>query len=199
MHININDVLTATLAYLDEALSTEIIKAGITEDPVDLDKLIAMINDIRFQIDFTLMGSAVEVQELFDKYRNRPADESNIEIRTLLDLVTYIKTYVHDNYGQDVVNVGIACNTKGGIYYNLIERLADLITMHSTVDKLNTCQDESITQTMNTNAWIDLLRANPWLVAAVCLRLIPGYYVIDITVNKFNIEKVNSNATRSSN
>lgn len=165
---------------MDEAITTEFIKSSETKNAQDLTKLIEMVIDIRFQTDFTLMSSPVEVQELYDKYRNRPADESNVEIRTLLDLAAYVKIIINDEHG-------LTLKTTNGDPYNIcITRLVDLLTLHSNVDEQYTCQDESITATMNKEVWKNLLKANPWLVAAVLIRMIPGYHIMDIAINKFN-------------
>ena len=72
--------------------------------------------------------------------------------------------------------------------------------LHSAVVLEETCQDESITNGMSYDEWNRLLKANPWLVAAVCIRLIPGYYILDMTLNKMEIEhKENDNETRGLN
>jgi hypothetical protein len=193
MSIKVNEILTSVLSYLDEAITTEFIKSIEIEDSSDVAKLIEMVTDIRFQLDFTLMSSAVEIQELYDKYRNRPVEESNIEIRTLMDLAGFIKIRINDEYGVGSIKVGSHTLPTYNVF---IDRLADLLTLHSNIDTSYTCQDDSLTQTMNVDMWTNLLRANPWLVAAVCIRLIPGYYIIDITVNKFD-DKGGLNETRS--
>lgn len=196
MNIKVNDILASVLSFLDEAITTEYIKASGIEDSSDLTKLLEMITDIRFQLDFTLMSSVLEVQEFYDRYRNRPVEESNIEIRTLMDLITFIKIKLNDEHGFNTNHV--RSSTTDGPYKLLIQRLADLLTLHSNVEVINSCQDDSFIKTMNANAWSDLLSANPWLVAAVCIRLIPAYYIIDITVNKFDSKGV-LNETRGTN
>lgn len=196
MNIKVNDILASVLSFLDEAITTEYIKATGIENSSDLTKLLEMITDIRFQLDFTLMSSALEVQEFYDKYRNRPVEESNIEIRTLMDLITFIKIKLNDEHGFNVNN--IRASTTDSPYKLFIQRLADLLTIHSNVEITNSCQDDSFIKTMNANAWSDLLSANPWLIAAVCIRLIPTYYIIDITVNKFDSKGV-LNETRGTN
>lgn len=191
MNINVNDILSKIVGYLSEALITENVKFEATEDASDVLKLTSMITDIRFQIDFTLMSSAVEVQELYDKYRNRPTEESNIEIRTLMDLAGYIHILVNDEY--EALN-------HVSQWERLISRLVKLLILHSAVVLEETCQDESITNGMSYDEWNRLLKANPWLVAAVCIRLIPGYYILDMTLNKMEIEhKENDNETRGLN
>lgn len=196
MNIKVNDILASVLSFLDEAITTEYIKATGIENSSDLTKLLEMITDIRFQLDFTLMSSALEVQEFYDKYRNRPVEESNIEIRTLMDLITFIKIKLNDEHGFNVNN--IRSSTTDSPYKLFIQRLADLLTIHSNVEITNSCQDDSFIKTMNANTWSDLLSANPWLIAAVCIRLIPTYYIIDITVNKFDSKGV-LNETRGAN
>ena len=191
MNINVNDILSKIVGYLSEALITENVKFEATEDASDVLKLTSMITDIRFQIDFTLMSSAVEVQELYDKYRNRSTEESNIEIRTLMDLAGYIHILVNDEY--EALN-------HVSQWERLISRLVKLLILHSAVVLEETCQDESITNGMSNDEWNRLLKANPWLVAAVCIRLIPGYYILDMTLNKMEIEhKENDNETRGLN
>ena len=187
MNINVNETLTSVLSYLNEAITTEFIKFAGTKDSTDLDKLVTMITDIRFQLDFTLMSSAVEIQELYDKYRNRPADESQIEIRMLFDLASFIKCEINDKYGY--VNESRANNKDTDPYVIFILRLATLLTLHSNVVSTDTCQDESVTEVMDYASWRKLLLSNPWLVAAVCIRLIPGYYILDITINKLSGEE----------
>lgn len=195
MNIKVNDILASVLSFLDEAISTEYIKASGIGDSSDVIKLIGMITDIRFQLDFTLMSSAGEVQEFYDKYRNRPVEESNVEIRTLMDLATFIKIKINDEHGSDSDKTN---NHMSPVYNNFIERLSDLLTLHSNVNSDYTCQDDSLTQTMDIETWHRLLKANPWLVSAVCIRLIPTYYIIDITVNKFDSKGV-LNEARSTN
>ena len=191
MNINVNDILSKIVGYLSEALITENVKFEATEDASDVLKLTSMITDIRFQIDFTLMSSAVEIQELYDKYRNRPTEESNIEIRTLMDLAGYIHILVNDEY--EALN-------HVSQWERLISRLVKLLILHSAVVLEETCQDESITNGMSYDEWNRLLKANPWLVAAVCIRLIAGYYILDMTLNKMEIEhKENDNETRGLN
>ena len=172
MNIKVNDVLSHVVSNLTEVVATEMTKGNVSGDHTDTLKVTSMLIDLRFQIDFTLMWSVKEVQDLYDKYRNRPAEESNIEIRTLFDLASSINIFVNDTYKD---------GTSPQPWVGLIDRLSDLITLHSEVNPQHTTQDESITQGMDASTWKTLLKANPWLVAAVCIRLIPGYYMLDIT------------------
>lgn len=174
MNIKVNDILSQVVGYLSEAVTTEHIKFDTSKNSDDVVKILEMLTDIRFQVDFTLMSSAIEVQELYDKYRNRPTEESNIEIRTLMDLANYIHILVCDDYER------VGHTTQWDM---LINRLAQMVSLHSNVLMESTCQDESITNGMDTDTWKTLLNSNPWLVAAVCIRLIPGYYILNITLN----------------
>lgn len=188
MNINVNDTLSLIVTYLNEVIATEFIMYTKSKDSQDMVKLAGMLLDIRFQVDFTLMSSAVEVQELYDKYRSRPIEESNIEVRTIMDLATYIQMVLNDGPGIDDGDVP---------YLTFISRLADSLTLHSNVDMSLTCQDESITQTIAHENWIALMQSNPWLVAMICIRLIPSYYIVDMAITKLtDIPKV-TNETRS--
>ena len=181
MIINVNDTISTVVTYLNEVIAAEFIMYNKSGDSADIVKLAEMLLDVRFQIDFTLMSSATEIQELYDKYRNRPVDESNIEVRTIMDLAAYIQMTMSDT----------ALSTNDTPYLTLISRLADLLTLHSNVDISLTCQDESITQTIDHQGWCALMKANPWLVAMVCIRLIPSYYIVDMAVVKLtDIPKV---------
>lgn len=187
MNIKVNDMLSLIVTYLNEVIATEFVMYTQSKDASNMVKLAGMLIDVRFQIDFTLMSSALEVQELYDKYRSRPVEESNIEIRTLMDISGYIHMMLLDEESED----------ESQPYSDFIERLARMITLHSTVDMAITCQDESMTQTMNETSWVSLLHANPWLVAMVCIRFIPSYYIVDMAITKLiDIPKV-KDETRS--
>lgn len=172
MDINVNFVISKTVGYISELIASEKVKFEQSGQGDDLFKLMDMLTDLVFQVDFSLMASVIEVQELYDNYRNRLADESNIEIRTLLKLSSYIHTVVHDEYSEKQVNPWI----------EYIDRLSILISLHSTVNTIHTCQDESILTGMGSNSWSGLLVNNPWLVAAVSIQYIPSYYLLDILV-----------------
>lgn len=186
MNIKVNDMLSLIVTYLNEVIATEFVMYTQNKDASNMVKLAGMLIDVRFQIDFTLMSSALEVQELYDKYRSRPVEESNIEIRTLMDISGYIHMMLQDEE-EDATQP----------YDDFITRLARMVTLHSNVDLAITCQDESMTQTMQETAWISLLHANPWLVAMVCIRFIPSYYIVDMAITKLtDIPKV-KDETRS--
>ena len=172
MGINVNFVISKAVAYISEIVTSENVKFEQSGQAADLIKLMDLLSDLVFQVDFSLMSSVTEVQELYDMYRNRLADESNIEIRTLLKLSSYIYTVVHDEYSEDQVNP----------WQEYIDRLGDLIALHSTVDPIHSCQDESILSGMSSTSWVQLLSNNPWLVAAVSIQYIPSYYLLDILV-----------------
>ena len=172
MTIKVNDVLSEVVTYLNELIATEIVMFSKTNVMDNIVALNDFLLDVRFQIDFTLMSSPVEVQELYDKYRIREVSESNLVIRSLMDLAGHIRIYIDDN------------NTTPNGYITFIDRLAGLLTMHSTVDLDLTCQDESFTLTMDKHSWVRLMESNPWLVATVCIRMIPSYYIVDMTITK---------------
>lgn len=169
--MKVNDVLGLVTAYLNETIATHFIIFTKSNDPAEIVKLSEMLIDIRFQTDFTLISSSAEIQEIYDKYRNRPAGESNSSIRLLMDLSTYIKMSILDEDGD----VG---------YTQFIVRLIGLLTFHSNVESRLTCQDDSITDTIDDVVWHNLLINNPWLVAMVCIRLIPSYYIVDMAIVK---------------
>lgn len=170
MGISVNDVLSTTVSFISETVETEKIKFNESSDPRDLIQVKSLIADLGFQVDFSLMSSVTEVQELYDIYRNKLADESNIEIRTLLKLANHINIFLNDTYSHDSEQP----------WREYIDRLADLISIHRNVDSLKTCQDDSICSGMSNKEWFVLLENNPWLVAAVSLQYVPNYYLITI-------------------
>lgn len=168
MTVSVNAIISNTVDYLTESVTAEKLKFAESGDPQDLTKLIDMIADLGFQTDFSLMKSAVEVQEVYDIYRNRPPEESNLEIRLLLNLSSHIYNTLMDEFQS---------NSNIDSWESYITRLAKLITLHSQVDPSSSCQDESLLTGMDTKEWKTLLVNNPWLVAAVTIQYIPSYYL----------------------
>lgn len=168
MSVSVNAIISNTVDYLTESVTAEKLKFAESDDPQDLTKLMDMIADLGFQTDFSLMKSAVEVQEVYDIYRNRPAEESNLEIRLLLSLSSHIYNILMDEFHT---------NTNMDSWETYLSKLAKLITLHSRVDVTLSCQDESLLTGMDYKEWKSLLTNNPWLVAAVTIQYIPSYYL----------------------
>lgn len=166
MNINVNLVLATVVSFLKETVATEKIKYIASKNEEDLMKIYGLIADIGFQVDFPLMASVVEIQELYDSYRIKLAGESNVEIRTILKLTNHIHNHLCDEYGTQQ-------NDPWDAY---IDRLTKLLTLHSEVDPRQTCQDESITSVLSPSDWNSLLVNNPWLVTLVSIHYIPSYY-----------------------
>lgn len=166
LNISVNDVLSSVAGFISETIEAEKLKYNESDNPTELLQVKSLIADLGFQVDFSLMSSVTEVQEIYDMYRNKLADESNIEIRTLLKLANHIHNYLNDNYVTDVINP----------WSKYIDRLAALISLHRNVEHVSTCQDESILSGMDHREWLKLLNNNPWLVAAVSIQYIPSYY-----------------------
>ena len=176
MTIKITEVLSNALSFLHEENSTLRMKKEILPEGEDLELFIHLISDLSFQVDFCLISSITQIQEIYDGYRNKQAEESNIQIRTLLNLATHLH-----NGLQDEMDRG---------WIELIDRLTEVLTLHSSVDKRLTCQDESILDCMSESDWNTTLTNNPWLVAAVCVQLIPTYYILQL-VTDTQIEETN--------
>ena len=151
-------------------------KKEILPEGEDLELFIHLISDLSFQVDFCLISSITQIQEIYDGYRNKQAEESNIQIRTLLNLATHLHNGLQDEKLQG--------------WFELIDRLTKVLTLHSSVDKQLTCQDESILDCMSISDWKTALTNNPWLVAAVCIQLIPTYYILQL-VTDTQIEETN--------
>ena len=166
MSINITEVLSNALSFLHEENSTLRMKKEILPEGEDLELFIHLISDLSFQVDFCLISSITQIQEIYDGYRNKQAEESNIQIRTLLNLATHLHNRLQDEWDQG--------------WFELIDRLAKVLTLHSSVDKQLTCQDESILDCMSVSDWKIALINNPWLVAAVCIQHIPSYYILKL-------------------
>lgn len=166
MTTTLTDVLSDCLAFLSEANDTLTMKKDIVPEQNELELFTYLISDLSFQVDFCLINSVTQIQEIYDGYRNKPAEESNIQIRTLLNLATHIYTKVQD------------ADANG--WDQLIARLGKILTLHSKVDPRLTCQDESILECMSYDSWKVTLTNNPWLVAAVCIQQIPSYYILKL-------------------
>lgn len=176
MTIKITEVLSNALSFLHEENSTLRMKKEILPEGEDLELFIHLISDLSFQVDFCLISSITQIQEIYDGYRNKQAEESNIQIRTLLNLATHLHNGLQDEKAQG--------------WFELIDRLTKVLTLHSSVDKQLTCQDESILDCMSVSDWKTTLTNNPWLVAAVCIQLIPTYYILQL-VTDTQIEETN--------
>ena len=176
MTIKITEVLSNALSFLHEENSTLRMKKEILPEGEDLELFIHLISDLSFQVDFCLISSITQIQEIYDGYRNKQAEESNIQIRTLLNLATHLHNGLQDEKAQG--------------WFELINRLTKVLTLHSSVDKQLTCQDESILDCMSVSDWKTTLTNNPWLVAAVCIQLIPTYYILQL-VTDTQIEETN--------
>lgn len=169
MSINITEVLSNALSFLHEENSTLRMKKEILPEGEDLELFIHLISDLSFQVDFCLISSITQIQEIYDSYRNKQAEESNIQIRTLLNLATHLHNRLQDEWDQG--------------WFELIYRLTMVLTLHSSVDKQLTCQDESILDCMSVSDWKTALTNNPWLVAAVCIQMIPTFYILQLVTD----------------
>lgn len=187
--IDVIDVMTKTTEFLTDAVMCERIKIEHGDDGANLLKVIGMVLDVRFQIDFNLVTSATEIQEIYNKYRNLPIDESKIEIRTLMDIATFIKSHVDSTYpaGRGPITppsknpTMVLDRYKSAYTSDLIPQLASTISMHSAVNLTYTCQDASVTDALSDTMWVELLNSNPWLVSMVLIRMIPARYIIELT------------------
>lgn len=166
MTIRITEVLSNALSFLHEENSTLRMKKEMLPEGEDLELFIHLISDLSFQVDFCLISSITQIQEIYDGYRNKQAEESNIQIRTLLNLATHLHNGLQDEELQG--------------WIELIDRLGKMLTLHSKVDPRLTCQDESILECMSYDSWKVTLTNNPWLVAAVCIQQIPSYYILKL-------------------
>lgn len=173
MKVNVNLVLSTAVSFLKETVVTQKIKYAASKNEEDLMKIYGLIADLGFQVDFPLMASVVEIQDLYDSYRIKLAGESNIEIRTILKLTNHIHNFILDEYGD----------TNNNPWNDYITRLAQLLTLHSDVKLSSTFQDESILSGMNIAEWANLLENNPWLVAVVSVHYIPSYYLMSILMD----------------
>lgn len=183
MSINMSEVISTTVAYLSENIYAEQLKYEISNDYSDFNLLLELITDLGFQVDFHLMTSVVEVQLLYDGYRIKKVEESNIQMRTLLKLTTHIINYINDNFGDTTTSAV-------SLHVALIERLVYTLTLHSNVDFLKTCQDDSIVNGMNAIEWRDILDNNPWLIAAICIQHIPSVYLMELISGENNFNKL---------
>ena len=169
MTVVLRDVLSNTLSFLQEANDTLRVKSDIVPESNELELFTYLVADLGFQVDFCLISSITQIQEIYDGYRNKQVEESNIQIRTLLNLATHIHNTLTDE------------NLTGWV--ELIERLTSVLTLHSNVDHKLSCQDESILDCMSAKDWKTALTHNPWLVAAVCIQQLPAYYILQLTSN----------------
>ena len=170
MSVNVNDILSTTVDYLTETVVAEKLKFVESGDSRDLTMILDMVSDLGFQTDFALMKSPTEIQELYDIYRNKPADESNVEVRLLLNVASHIHNVLMDK----------APVPEARAWDEYIVRLANLLTLHSNVKPEYSFQDESLISGMDFKQWDGLLKNNPWLVAAVSIQYIPNYYLTSI-------------------
>lgn len=169
-HIQLEALISAVANYLNGHATGVLLRGTLASDNKPYLELLEMILDIRFQTDFNLMTSFTEVQALYDQYRTTEVGDEKIQLRTLMDLAVFIRLYLNDQHGLTSFSA-------------LSALLSQLITTHSNVDINVTCQDAIIYDVIDAQEWQEVMNANPWLISAVIIRLIPADFIMKITQN----------------
>lgn len=124
--------------------------------------ILGLLRNIYFETDFQLLNSIDDIQGLFNSIRIKDVEDSNIEIRFLLDFATEIRTQFKTNEE----------------YNDFIKELSILLSLHNTVATDKSAYDVSILQTLSQNTWLIYLPHNPWLVATIVIRYLPMEVIV---------------------
>lgn len=161
------------LEELESLIQTVYILTVMTEDKEDeidyindnsvghdeeLNQVLHLISDVKFQLDLHFIQTPVEIQNYFDDYiRN---SEHHYRLRTVMNLTNVL----HARLGKE--------NWKG-----LVTTLHETLCLHANVEPDKTTYDDLIT----LNLWsknLAILQNNPWLVTVCLINLLPAINII---------------------
>lgn len=165
----LNQIISETIIYVNEeftGIRDFAIRFGDFDEYKQVSELLVRI--VR-NTDFHLVRTNSELQELYNTIRyNDGEDTGNFGIRFICGVADFILSYsAIDDFSVT----------------ELHEALADMVTVHNSVDRDKTCYDTEFLETLKYQDWVEVFKNNPWLVACVVLNKMPSIILLKMLLS----------------